>query len=70
MTLSSLQAEDLALVRDWFAELARHVEAVDYAGARHLFDPDMVAFGTFTENRKSSGVAAAQRSYTARRCWR
>ncbi len=49
MTLSALQPEDLALVRDWFAELARHVEAVDYAGARHLFDPDMVAFGTFTD---------------------
>ncbi|WP_144185981.1 YybH family protein [Elioraea rosea] len=40
---------DLAGVKAWFAELARHVEAVDYAAARHLFAPDLIAFGTFTD---------------------
>lgn len=41
--------DDLALVRAWFAELARHVQAVDYAAARHLFAEDLIAFGTFTD---------------------
>jgi ketosteroid isomerase-like protein len=41
--------EDLAQVRAWFEELARHVGAVDYAAARHLFADDLIAFGTFTD---------------------
>ncbi|MFI5013294.1 MAG: YybH family protein [Hyphomicrobiales bacterium] len=40
---------DLELVRSWFGELAEHVRAVDFAAARHLFDKDFVAFGTFTD---------------------
>ena len=40
---------DHELVRRWFAELAEHVRAVDYGGARHLFAADMVAFGTFSD---------------------
>jgi ketosteroid isomerase-like protein len=39
---------DLAQVKAWFGELARHVQAVDFAAARHLFVEDFVAFGTFT----------------------
>jgi len=42
-------AGDVSLVRAWFEELARHVQAVDYAAARHLFSPDLIAFGTFTD---------------------
>lgn len=50
MAEDSVAAEaDLAGVKAWFAELARHVEAVDYAAARHLFAPDLIAFGTFTD---------------------
>jgi ketosteroid isomerase-like protein len=41
--------EDLALVRDWFRELAEHVRAVDFAPARHLFAEDFVAFGTYSD---------------------
>src|SRR6185312_6005663 len=41
--------DDLAAVKAWFAELAEHVRAVDYAAARHLFADDFVAFGTFTD---------------------
>ncbi|MCK8783276.1 nuclear transport factor 2 family protein [Roseomonas sp. NAR14] len=41
--------EDLALVRAWFKELSDHVQAVDFAAARHLFAPDMIAFGTFSD---------------------
>ena len=42
-------SEDLALIRDWFEELARHVRAVDFAAARHLFAEDMIAFGTYSD---------------------
>jgi ketosteroid isomerase-like protein len=42
-------ADDLARVRAWFAELARHVQAVDFAAARPLFAEDLIAFGTFTD---------------------
>ncbi|MGH6798512.1 MAG: YybH family protein [Roseiarcus sp.] len=38
-----------ARVRRWFERLARHVQEVDFAGARPIFSPDMVAFGTFTD---------------------
>jgi len=40
---------DLEVVRAWFRELAEHVRAVDFAAARHLFAPDFVAFGTFSD---------------------
>ncbi|HEY9317470.1 MAG TPA: ketosteroid isomerase [Achromobacter sp.] len=39
---------DAAAVRAWFKELSDHVQAVDYAAARHLFADDFVAFGTYT----------------------
>ena len=41
--------EDLDAVKAWFRELAEHVQAVDFAAARHLFAADFVAFGTFTD---------------------
>ena len=41
--------DDLAAVKAWFAELAEHVRAVDFAAARHLFAEDFIAFGTFTD---------------------
>jgi ketosteroid isomerase-like protein len=41
--------DDEAAVREWFERLAAHVQAVDFAGARPIFAPDMVAFGTFTD---------------------
>jgi ketosteroid isomerase-like protein len=42
-------AEDEAAVRAWFKELERHVQAVDFAAARHLFREDSIAFGTFSD---------------------
>jgi ketosteroid isomerase-like protein len=41
--------DDIARVRRWFERLARHVRAVDFIGARPIFAPDMIAFGTFTD---------------------
>jgi len=49
MNLPQAAPEDLAAVKAWFAELAEHVRAVDFAAARHLFVEDFVAFGTFTD---------------------
>jgi ketosteroid isomerase-like protein len=51
MSQSTQQAipEDLDAVKAWFRELAEHVQAVDFAAARHLFAADFVAFGTFTD---------------------
>lgn len=60
MTQSDPQPEDLALVRDWFAELAAHVEAVNYTAARHLFAGDMLAFGTFTDFVTGRDAAEAE----------
>lgn len=45
----SLADTDLAAVRAWFEALAAYVRDVDYSGARLLFAPDLVAFGTFTD---------------------
>jgi ketosteroid isomerase-like protein len=41
--------DDLAGVKAWFETLAAHVREVDFAGARPIFAPDMIAFGTFTD---------------------
>ena len=40
---------DIAGVKQWFLTLAAHVREVDYIGARPIFAPDMIAFGTFTD---------------------
>jgi ketosteroid isomerase-like protein len=42
-------SDDIGRIRDWFSALAQHVCAVDFAGARHLFAEDMVAFGTYSD---------------------
>src|SRR5580704_1940779 len=42
-------ADDLALVKQWFRRLTEQVQAVDFAGARPLFAEDMIAFGTFED---------------------
>ncbi|MDB5369968.1 MAG: ketosteroid isomerase [Roseomonas sp.] len=43
-----VDAQDHALVRDWFLQLSQHVQAVDFAAARPLFAEDFIAFGTFS----------------------
>jgi ketosteroid isomerase-like protein len=48
-SMTSAEAEDVEGVRRWFERLAKHVRAVDFAGARPIFAEDMIAFGTFTE---------------------
>lgn len=47
--MTTANEDDGARVRRWFERLAHHVQAVDFAGARPIFSPDMVAFGTFTD---------------------
>ena len=47
--MNSVGDEDANRVRRWFERLAKHVRAVDFAGARPIFAEDMIAFGTFTE---------------------
>jgi ketosteroid isomerase-like protein len=42
-------ADDMRLIRDWFTRLSRHVQAIDYEGARPIFAEDMIAIGTFTD---------------------
>lgn len=46
---SEPDADDLRLVRQWFARLADCVQAVDYEAAYPLFADDLVAFGTFND---------------------
>ncbi|MGH7152371.1 MAG: YybH family protein, partial [Acetobacteraceae bacterium] len=47
--MEAADPQDVAGVQRWFATLAAHVQAVDFAGARPIFAPDMIAFGTFTD---------------------
>lgn len=42
----SAMPEDLQAIRAWFGELAVHVNALDFAGSRHLTREDFLAFGT------------------------
>lgn len=44
-----VDSADHAKVQDWFRELSDHVQAVDFAAARHLFADDFLAFGTFSD---------------------
>jgi ketosteroid isomerase-like protein len=46
--VSASDPDDIARVKTWFEALAAHVREVDFAGARPIFAPDMIAFGTFT----------------------
>ncbi len=47
--MAMLNPDDLAAVKTWFETLAAHVREVDFIGARPIFAPDMIAFGTFTD---------------------
>jgi len=47
--MASAHDDDAARVRRWFERLAEYVGAVDFAGARAIFAPDLVAFGTFND---------------------
>jgi ketosteroid isomerase-like protein len=51
--------EDVAAIEAWFHTLARHVQAVDFIGARPIFADDMVAFGTFTDFMTGRDAAEA-----------
>lgn len=42
-------SEDILGIKEWFKSLAAHVRDVDFVGARPIFAPDMIAFGTFTD---------------------
>ena len=44
--LPEADATTRAVFLDWLDKFAGHVRAVDYAAARPLFHPDVVAFGT------------------------
>ena len=46
---TTVHDDDEAGVRAWFRELEQHVQAVDFAAARHLFRDDFIAFGTFSD---------------------
>ena len=58
--MSAVQSDDLASVKMWFETLAAHVREVDYIGARPIFAPDMIAFGTFTDFMTGRDVAEQQ----------
>lgn len=45
----TVHPDDVAGVTAWFDTLASHVRDVDFIGARPIFAPDMIAFGTFTD---------------------
>ena len=47
--MSATHPDDVAQVKAWFETLASHVREVDFVGARPIFAPDMIAFGTFTD---------------------
>jgi ketosteroid isomerase-like protein len=55
-----MHPDDLAGVKAWFDTLAVHVREVDFVGARPIFAPDMVAFGTFTDFMTGRDVAEHQ----------
>ena len=58
--MSAVHPDDLAGVKTWFETLAAHVREVDYIGARPIFAPDMIAFGTFTDFMTGRDVAEQQ----------
>ena len=59
MSMPQAAPEDLDAVKAWFRKLAEHVQAVDFAAARHLFAEDFVAFGTFTDFMIGRDIAEA-----------
>jgi len=55
-----MNSDDLAGVKRWFDMLAAHVREVDFIGARPIFAPDMIAFGTFTDFMTGRDAAEQQ----------
>jgi ketosteroid isomerase-like protein len=60
MQMSTVHPDDMAGVRAWFETLAAHVREVDFIGARPIFAPDMIAFGTFTDFMTGRDAAETQ----------
>ena len=58
--MTAVHPDDAAGVTAWFETLAAHVQAVDFAGARAIFAPDMIAFGTFTDFMTGRDAAEQQ----------
>ena len=58
--MPQVHPDDLAGVKTWFETLASHVRRVDFVGARPIFAPDMIAFGTFTDFMTGRDVAEQQ----------
>ena len=58
--MSAVDPDDVAGVTGWFETLATHVREVDFAGARPIFAPDMIAFGTFTDFMTGRDAAEQQ----------
>jgi ketosteroid isomerase-like protein len=58
--MTAVDPDDLAGVRAWFETLAAHVREVDFVGARPIFAPDMIAFGTFTDFMTGREAAETQ----------
>jgi ketosteroid isomerase-like protein len=58
--MSAVHPDDMAGVKAWFETLAAHVREVDFAGARPIFAPDMIAFGTFTDFMTGRDAAEQQ----------
>jgi ketosteroid isomerase-like protein len=59
MTMT-VHPDDTAGVTAWFDTLAAHVRDVDFVGARPIFSPDMIAFGTFTDFMTGRDAAEQQ----------
>ncbi len=55
-----MHPEDLTAVKKWFDTLAGHVREVDFIGARPIFAPGMIAFGTFADFMTGRDVAEQQ----------
>jgi ketosteroid isomerase-like protein len=60
MQMPDVHPDDVARVKAWFELLAAHVREVDFVGARPIFAPDMVAFGTFTDFMTGRDAAEQQ----------
>ena len=58
--MTAVHPDDTAGVAAWFEALATHVRAVDFVGARAIFAPDMIAFGTFTDFMTGRDAAEQQ----------
>jgi ketosteroid isomerase-like protein len=58
--MSAVHPDDVVGVTAWFETLAANVRAVDFAGARSIFAPDMIAFGTFTDFMTGRDAAEQQ----------